>query len=86
MNQADYEKIESARQRVVAAVRDSGWDEVAQSLSAMLWTLAEVRPDFEELPSWIAEAKSSGAFDAQGDRGAAVSEKAYSILRSVVKR
>lgn len=86
MNQNDYGKIESARKRVIAAVRDSGWDEVAQSLSAMLWALAEVRPDFEELPAWIAGAQASGAFDTHGDQGAAVSEKTYSVLQDVVNR
>ncbi len=85
-NRASLEKITAARERVVAAIRGASWDAVGASLADMLWSLAEARPDFEELPSLIAEAKESGVFDRYADRGVAVSETVHSILESVVKR
>ena len=79
-------KIETARQRVVTSVRDSGWSEIANSLSELLWSLSEVRPDFEELPSWIAEAKSRGVFESPEDKGVALTETVFTLLRSTVNR
>jgi hypothetical protein len=85
-NRASLEKITAARERVVAAIRGASWDAVGASLADMLWSLAEARPDFEELPSLIAEAKESGVFDRYADRGVAVAKTVHSILESVVKR
>ena len=85
-NQTNLENVRRARERVVAAIGGASWGAVGTSLADMLWSLAEARPDFEELPSLVAEAKESGVFDRHADRGVAVSEKVHSILESVVKR
>lgn len=85
-NQINLENIGRARERVVTAIGRASWDAVGASLADMLWSLAEARPDFEELPSLVAEAKESGVFDRHADRGVTVSEKVHSILESVVKR
>ena len=82
--QANIEKIEVAKQCVYSAVRDSAWDAVSESLAKLLWTLAELRPDFEELPLWISEANESGVFDRHADCGVAIAERVDSILSSVV--
>jgi hypothetical protein len=84
--QANLKNIGRARERVVAAIGGTSWDAVGASLAEMLWSLAEARPDFEELPALVAEAKESGVFDRYVDRGVAVSEKVDSILESVVRR
>ena len=83
MNQADLEIINTARERVVAVVDRAKWEEVGPSLAGVLWSLAEARPDFEELPTWIAEARSSGAM---GEQAATAIEQADSILRMVIDR
>ena len=49
MNQPDLDKIDAARLRVVAAASGGRLDELKASLDNVLWTLAEVRPDFEKL-------------------------------------
>ena len=83
---ARLQKIQATRQHVVSSVRESGWDAVSDSLAEMLWTLAELRSDFEELPSWILDAKASGVFDSSADNGGTVSEKVFALLRSAVNR
>jgi tetratricopeptide (TPR) repeat protein len=52
----------------------------------LLWSLAEVRWDFEELPSLIAAAKARDVFDQRADGGAALADKVCSIVQSVVNR
>ncbi len=83
MNQAELEKINTARERVVAAVDRAKWDEVGPSLADVLWSLAEARPDFEDLPTWLAEARSSGSLRA---KVATAVEQTNAILRSVINR
>jgi hypothetical protein len=86
MNQPSSERIAAERQRIVQAAERDRWDDVATAFSDLLWSLAEARPDFEELPSWIAEARASGTFGEHSSQATVVVEQAENILRSVVSR
>jgi len=86
MNQPSSEKIAAERERIVQAVARDRRDDVAMALSDLLWSLAEARPDFEELPSWIAEARASGTLGEHSSQATGVIEQAHNILRSVVSR
>jgi tetratricopeptide (TPR) repeat protein len=86
MKQPSSEKIAAERERIVQAVTRDRWDEVATALSDLLWSLAEARPDFEELPSWIAESRASGTFGEHASQPTVVVEQVENILRSVVSR
>jgi hypothetical protein len=78
--------IDRAREQAAAAVGGGRWEEAGAAFADMLCSLAEARPDFEELPSLIAEAKASGAFEQCADHGVALAKGVYSILRSLVDR
>ena len=52
-------ELNKSGQQLVASVSNAAWDEVIGGSSEILWTLADLRPDFEELPGWIAKSKVS---------------------------
>ena len=84
MNGSNSEIVEVGRNRIAQAVENARWDEAAENLFDLLWTLAEIRPDFEELPSWIAEARASCSPDGDSLQPIKAVEKIYSILGSFV--
>jgi hypothetical protein len=86
VRQAGLRDIYRARKRAAAAMGDARWREVGQAFADMLGSLAEARPDFEELPSMIAEAKAKGVFESCADYGTALAENVYSILQCLVSR
>ena len=86
MNQASSENIAAQRERIVQAVARDCREDVAMAVSDLLWSLAEARPDFEELPSWIAEARAIGTLGEHSSQATGVVEQAHNILRSVVSR
>ncbi|MCX6982874.1 MAG: hypothetical protein NTV08_19295 [Verrucomicrobia bacterium] len=65
--QANFKNIEAARERIANAINSSAWDDIPAVLTEALWHLAELRPDFEELPQWISEAE-----DRKADQGVAL--------------
>jgi hypothetical protein len=75
--------LKGKRDRVAAAVGGTRWDKVGPALDDLLWSLAEARPDFEELPIWIAEDQANDGLD---KRVAMVAEQADSILTKVIDR
>jgi len=85
-SQTSLQKLDQARERVCAVVGGGRWEEFGVSITNMLWSLAEVRPDFEDLPALIGEAKASGVLEKRADHGAAAAEKVDSILRTLVNR
>ena len=80
-------KIRAACTKVAEAVRCSAWEEVQHSLVEMLWCVAELRPDFEDLPKWIAGGMDNGSSAALREkRVTSAPEKVYAILNRVVER
>jgi hypothetical protein len=86
IRQARLREIDRAREQAVVALGGARWEEVGRAFADMLGSLSEVRPDFEELPSLIAEAKASGVFEQRADGGVALAENVFSILRALVNR
>jgi len=86
MRQARLRDIDRAREQLAAAVAAASWEEAGAAFGDMLCALAEARPDFEELPSLIAEAKASGVFGQSTEHGAGLAGMGYSILRALVDR
>jgi hypothetical protein len=86
LRQARLRDIDRAREQLAAAVAIANWEEAGSAFGDMLCALAEARPDFEELPSLIAEAMASGVFDRCADHGAGLAGTGCSILRALVDR
>jgi hypothetical protein len=80
---AHVKTLNGKRDGVAAAVGGANWDEVGPALGDLLWSLAEARPDFEELPIWIAEEQTNDGLD---KRVAMAAEQADSILTKVIDR
>jgi tetratricopeptide (TPR) repeat protein len=84
MNGSGIEQIEGVRKQIVLAAENARWDEAAENLCGILWSLAEVRPDFEKLPSWIADARADGVPGGGIRQGIEAFEKLYGILGPLV--
>jgi Holliday junction DNA helicase RuvB subunit len=78
--------LAASQLRLKSAISHSEWCELLNVLKRELWALAETRPDFEDLPSWVAEAGATGAPIEDANQAAAGIEQIHSILRSVVDR
>lgn len=86
IRQARLREIDRLREQVAAAVPRAKWAEAGSAFANLLHALAEVRPDFEELPSLLVEAEASGVFERCADGGVPLAEKVYLILRTLVNR
>ena len=79
-------RLAASHLRLKSAISHSDWCELLDVLTRELWSLAEARPDFEELPSWVAEVRASGAPVEDANQAAAGIEQIHTVLRSVVDR
>jgi len=86
IRQARLREMDRGREQVAVAVGGGRWEEAGLAFTDMLSSLADLRPDYEELPSLIAEAKASGVLEGCADSGVALAEKVYSIVRALVDR
>ena len=79
-------RLAASHLRLKSAISQSDWCELLDVLTRELWSLAEARPDFEELPSWVAEVRANGAPVEDANQAAAGIEQIHTVLRSVVDR
>ena len=79
-------RLAASHLRLKSAISHSDWCELLDVLTRELWSLAEARPDFEELPSWVAEVRASGAPVDDASQAAAAIEQIHTVLRSVADR
>jgi Holliday junction DNA helicase RuvB subunit len=79
-------RLAASHLRLKSAISHSDWCELLDVLTRELWSLAEARPDFEELPSWAAEVRATGAPVEDANQAAAGVEQIHTVLRSVVDR
>lgn len=79
-------RLAASHLRLKSAISHSDWCELLDVLTRELWSLAEARPDFEELPSWAAEVRAIGAPVEDANQAAAGIEQIHTVLRSVVDR
>ena len=71
------------RQRIARATESSQWGDIPPALNDALWRLAELRPDFEGLLRWVAEADESGAHQTKSLSVTDLVETSRRVLRAV---
>ena len=79
-------RLAASHLRLKNAISHSNWCELLDVLTHELWALAEARPDFEELPSWVAGMRASGSPVEDANQAAGGIEQIHTILRSVADR
>src|SRR5271154_2701844 len=78
--------LNKSGQLLVASVSKADWEGVKEDALEMLWDLAELRPDFEELPSWIEDDITSENADKPLETAIGSLRHCHVVLRNICDR